>query len=318
MGRLLWAEALTRPHWRAITSPMSEPATPTIFDRKLLRLRLARALRSGPADFLLERVAEDLEERLTAVLRPFDEALDLGTPGTAVVERLAKRNPKRLVHAASVMDALAAGSWQNVVADEEALPFANESFDLITSALSLQHVNDLPGALVQIRRCLRPDGLFLGCFIGGQSLHELRAALAEAEEEILDGVSPRVAPFVDLRDLGSLLQRAGFTLPVTDVDTITVRYDHLFALAHDLRAMGATNALSLRDRRGLRKTVLLRAAELYQQKFSDSDGRVRATFEIVWLSGWSAHESQQKPLKPGSAKMRLADALKTQEGKLQG
>ena len=297
---------------------MSTPAAPTIFDRKLMRLRLARALRTGPADFLLQRVAEDLEERLNAVLRPFDEVLDLGTPTPALVERLSARNPKRLVHMAPVREALRDGAWTNVVGDEEALPFASESFDLITSALSLQHVNDLPGALVQIRRCLRPDGLFLGCFIGGQSLHELRAALAEAEEEIMEGVSPRVAPFVDLRDLASLLQRAGFTLPVTDVDTLTVRYDHLFALTHDLRAMGATNALALRDERGIRKTVLLRAAEIYQQKFADSDGRVRATFEIVWLSGWSAHESQQKPLKPGSAKMRLADALKTQEGKLQG
>lgn len=297
---------------------MSTAAAPTIFDRKLMRLRLARSLRTGPADFLLERVAEDLEERLNAVLRPFEDALDLGTAGPAVVARLAARNPNRLVHAAPVVEALAEGPWQSVVADEEALPFAQERFDLITSALSLQHVNDLPGALVQIRRCLRPDGLFLGCFIGGQSLHELRSVLAEAEEEIMGGVSPRVSPFVDLRDLGSLLQRAGFALPVTDVDTLTVRYDHLFALAHDLRAMGATNALALRDKRGLRKTVLLRAAELYQQKFSDPDGRVRATFEIVWLSGWSPHESQQKPLQPGSAKMRLADALKTKEGKLQG
>jgi len=297
---------------------MSQSATPTIFDRKLLRLRLQRAIRSGAADFLLERVAEDLEERLGAVLRPFDHALDLGTAGPAVVARLAKREPKRLVHAAPVMEALGAGAWLNLVADEEALPFSDQSFDLITSALSLQHVNDLPGALVQIRRCLRPDGLFLGCFMGGQSLNELRAVLAEAEEEITGGVSPRVAPFVDLRDLGALLQRAGFTLPVTDVDTITVRYDHLFALAHDLRAMGVTNALMLRDKRGLSKTVLLRAAELYQHKFADSDGRVRATFEIVWLSGWSHHESQQQPLKPGSAKMRLADALKTTESKLQG
>jgi hypothetical protein len=177
-------------------------------------------------------------------------------------------------------------------------------------------VNDLPGALVQIRRALRPDGLFMACLVGGQSLNELRAALAAAEEEILEGVSPRVAPFVDLRDLGGLLQRAGFALPVTDVDTVTVRYDHLFALAHDLRSMGATNALALRDKRGLRRTVLLRAAEIYAERFSDADGRVRATFDLVWLSGWAPHESQQKPLKPGSAKMRLADALKTSEQKL--
>jgi SAM-dependent methyltransferase len=297
---------------------MSQATTPTIFDRRLLRLRLSRALRTGPADFLLQRVVEDLDERLGSVLRQFDDVLDLGTPTSLLVERLALRHPKRLIHAALVRDALTEGTWLNLIADEEALPFAPESFDLITSALSLQNVNDLPGALVQIRRALRPDGLFMGCFMGGQSLHELRAVLAEAEEEIMGGVSPRVAPFVDLRDLGALLQRAGFALPVTDVDTLTVRYDHLFALAHDLRAMAATNILALRDRRGISKTVLLRAAEIYQQKFSDSDGRIRATFDLVWLSGWSPHESQQKPLQPGSAKMRLADALKTKEGKLPG
>ncbi len=272
----------------------------------------------GAADFLLERVAEDLEDRLRSILRPFERVLDLGTAGTQLTQVLAQRNPQLLVHGAPIAQAVSAGPWLSLVADEEALPFAPESFDLITSALSLQHVNDLPGALVQIRRSLRPDGLFLACFMGGQSLTELRSALAEAEEEILGGVSPRVSPFVDLRDLGSLLQRAGFALPVTDVDTITVRYDHLFALAHDLRAMGATNALVLRDKRKINKTIFLRAAEIYAQNFSDADGRVRATFDLVWLSGWAPHESQQKPLQPGSAKMRLADALNAKEGKLQG
>jgi SAM-dependent methyltransferase len=228
---------------------------------------------------------------------------------------LAARKPQLLVRAAPLAQALGQGGWLGLVADEEALPFAPESFDLIVSGLALQHVNDLPGALTQIRRALRPDGLFMACIVGGQSLTELRAALAAAEEEILEGVSPRVAPFVDLRDLGGLLQRAGFALPVTDVDTVKVRYDHLFALAHDLRAMGATNALTLRDPRGLSRTVLLRAAEIYAERFSDADGRVRATFDLVWMSGWAPHESQQKPLAPGSAKVRLADALRADEQK---
>ena len=286
-----------------------------IFDRRLLRRRLSRALRFGPATFLLEQVALDMGERLGVIKRPFERALDLGSPTHDVAAMLAARKPQLLVRAASVAEALGDGAWLDLVADEEALPFAPESFDLIVSGLALQHVNDLPGALAQIRRALRPDGLFMACLVGGQSLTELRTALASAEEEILEGVSPRVAPFVDLRDLGGLLQRAGFALPVTDVDTVTVRYDHLFALAHDLRAMGATNALTLRDPRGLSRTVLLRAAEIYAERFSDPDGRVRATFDLVWLSGWAPHESQQKPLQPGSAKMRLADALKAPERK---
>ena len=297
---------------------MSEPTIPQIFDRALLRLRLVRAIHAGPASFLLERVTEDLEERLGAVLRRFDSVLDLGSPGPEVVQMLAARKPGRLVQGAPVAEAFGTGDFEKVVVDEEKQPFAPESFDLVVSALALQHVNDLPGTLVQVRRALRPDGLFMACIIGGQSLHELRTALAAAEEEILDGVSPRVAPFVDLRDLGGLMQRAGFALPVTDVDTVTVRYDHLFALAHDLRSMGATNALMLRDKRGLRRTVAFRAAEIYAERFADADGRVRATFDLVWLSGWAPHESQQKPLQPGSAKMSLAEALGTREGKLPG
>ena len=294
---------------------MAQATPPQIFDRRLLRSRLLRALRFGPATFLLEQVALDMGERLGVIQRPFERALDLGSPTPEVAAMLAARKPQLLVRAAPLAQALGQGGWLGLVADEEALPFTPESFDLIVSGLSLQHVNDLPGALTQIRRALRPDGLFMACIVGGQSLTELRAALAAAEEEILEGVSPRVAPFVDLRDLGGLLQRAGFALPVTDVDTVTVRYDHLFALAHDLRAMGATNALTLRDPRGLSRTVLLRAAEIYAERFSDADGRVRATFDLVWMSGWAPHESQQKPLAPGSAKVRLADALRADEQK---
>jgi SAM-dependent methyltransferase len=205
-----------------------------------------------------------------------------------------------------------------VTGDEEALPFAPESFDLVVSALALQSVNDLPGTLVQIRRALSPDGLLMACLFGGQTLNELRTAFAAAEEERMGGVSPRVAPFADVRDLGALLQRAGFALPVTDVDTVMVRYPNMFALMADLRAMGATNPLAERLRRPASRGLLMRAARIYEEKFGDKDGRVRATFEIVWLLGWAPHESQQKPLAPGSAKMRLADALGTKEQKLGG
>ena len=198
-----------------------------------------------------------------------------------------------------------------VVADEEALPFRDGSLDLVVSALSLQFVNDLPGVLVQIRRALKPDGLLLAALLGGDTLTELRAGVRAAEAEIEGGVSPRVAPFADLRDLGALLQRAGFALPVADVDRITVRYASPLALMHDLRRMGATNVLTERSRRPLRRATLTRMLEIYGERFADADGRVRATFEIVWLSGWAPHESQQQPLQPGSAQQRLADALGT-------
>jgi len=200
-----------------------------------------------------------------------------------------------------------------IAADEEGLPFRDASLDLVVSGLALQFVNDLPGTLIQIRRALRPDGLFLAAMIGGDSLAELREAFAQAEAEVEGGVSPRVAPFADLRELGALLQRAGFALPVTDVDRLTVRYASPLALMHDLRRMGAGNALSERRRAPLRRTTLHRVFEIYAERFADPDGRVRATFEIVWLSGWAPHENQQQPLKPGSAKTRLADALRTQE-----
>ena len=200
-----------------------------------------------------------------------------------------------------------------MAADEEALPFRDASLDLVVSALALQFVNDLPGTLIQIRRALKPDGLFLAALLGGDSLIELREAFALAESEIEGGVSPRVAPFADLRDLGALLQRAGFALPVTDIDRVTVRYASPFAVMQDLRRMGAGNILAERRKTPLRRATLRRITEIYAERFADTDGRIRATFEIVWLSGWAPHESQQQPLKPGSARTRLADALRTQE-----
>jgi SAM-dependent methyltransferase len=293
------------------------PQPPQIFDRQLVAARLRRALRQGPAAFLLDRAVEDFSDRLDAILRPFPRALDLATPGPQLAGLLAQKSERRVVRAAPVAETAGSGSFQSLVCDAEALPFAPESFDLAVSALALQWVNDLPGTLIQIRRALAPDGLFLACMAGGQTLTELRAALAEAEEEISGGASPRVAPFADIRDLGALLQRAGFALPVTDTDTVTVRYPHMFALMHDLRAMGAANALTQRLKRPTRRAVFARAAEIYHERFADADGRIRASFELVWLSGWAPHESQQKPLKPGSAKMRLAEALGTRETKIE-
>jgi SAM-dependent methyltransferase len=281
---------------------------PVIFDRTLLRARRARAAALGPATFLIDRVADDMAGRLSAVLRQFGIAADIGTPTDAVCRALAGR-----VGTIVATDPGASGGAFAVAADEEALPFRDGSLDLAVSALALQFVNDLPGTLVQIRRALKPDGLFLAAMIGGESLVELREAFAQAESEIEGGVSPRVAPFADLRDLGALLQRAGFALPVTDIDRVTVRYATPLALMHDLRRMGAANALAERRRTPLRRTTLRRLFEIYAERFADADGRIRATFEIVWLSGWAPHESQQKPLAPGSAKTRLADALRTKE-----
>jgi SAM-dependent methyltransferase len=283
---------------------------PPIFDRALQRKRQARALKSGPADFLLQWTADEVVERLSAVKRAFSRIADVGTPGPALAGRLLASNSAALiVRLSPTLSGLGDPPLLRVVGDEEILPFRNESFDLVVSALALHLVNDLPGALIQLRRALKPDGLFLGAVLGGASLQELREALAIAETEIAGGVSPRVAPFADIRDMGALLQRAGFALPVTDSESLTVRYDTLFALMKDLRAMGAGNTLHERARKPTSRRLFLRAAEIYAERFADADRRIRATFEILFLSGWAPHESQQKPLKPGSAQVRLADVL---------
>jgi len=288
------------------------PQSPTIFDRKLLRARQQRARALGAETFLIDRVAAELGERLAVVMRQFERAVDLGTPTDAVRRVLAESGKVATI----VSAAPAAGPRDvslRVAADEEALPFADGSLDLVVSALALQFVNDLPGTLIQIRRTLKPDGLLLAALIGGDSLAELREAFAQAESEVEGGASPRVAPFADIRELGTLLQRAGLALPVVDSDRLTVRYKSVFDLMRDLRRMGATNVLNERRRTPLKRATLQRMAEIYGARFSDPDGRLRATFEIAWLSGWAPHESQQKPLKPGSAKQRLADALGTRE-----
>lgn len=271
---------------------------PQIFDRTLLERHRARAGRMAVpgSDFLLRHAATDLAERLTAVNRQFSHAADIDSQSAVLVEALAGAGQ--------------GGHVERLRLDEtEALPLAPGSLDLAVSALQLQWINDLPGLLAQIRRALKPDGLFLAVLIGGDTLQELRDVLTSAESDIRGGAAPRVAPFADIRDIGGLLQRAGFALPVTDSDRLTVRYDSMFHLMRDLRAMGATNALVARDPRPLTRAILARAAELYAERYSDADGRVRATFELIALSGWAPHESQPKPLKPGSAKMRLADAI---------
>lgn len=283
---------------------------PRVFDRLLVRQRQQRARALGPSTFLLDRVAEEAADRLAAILRRFDLAIDLGSPGDALRRVLAgSAQVGTLVATGPSAEALASARGLAVVADEEMPPLREASVDLVVSALSLQTVNDLPGAFVQIRRALKPDGLFLAALLGGETLTELRQSFAAAETELEDGLSPRVAPFADIREIGALLQRAGFALPVTDIDRLTVRYASAFALMHDLRRMGGGNPLFERRRSPLRRATLMRMAQIYGERFADADGRIRATFEIVWLSGWAPHESQQQPLRPGSATARLADAL---------
>jgi SAM-dependent methyltransferase len=272
-------------------------AAPILFDRALLRVRQTRALRGEPATFLLDRVAEDIKERLHAVLREFTAAADIWSPGEIL------RKPLRDRFKSVTRISLDATG-------REVLPLAPESLDLAVSALAFQFVNDLPGVLSQVRRALRPDGLLLAAMLGGDTLTELRQSFAAAEAECEGGVSPRVSPFADLRDVGALLQRAGFALPVTDVDRVVVRYDSAFALMQDLRRMGATNILVERRRTPTRRATLLRMAQIYAERFADADGRIRATFDVIWLSGWAPHPSQPKPLQPGSAKVSLAEAVR--------
>ncbi len=287
------------------------PALPRIFDRALVRHRRDRAAaRFETHAFLHDHVADDLMERLSAVKRSFRTVLDLGCH-TGVIGRRAAFEHLVQCDLSPVMAARARGSV--LAADEEFLPFAEEYFDLVLSVLSLHRVNDLPGALIQVNRSLKPDGLFLGALFAGETLTELRGVLAEAEQAITGQVVPRIAPFADVRDLGSLLQRARFALPVTDSERLTVRYATPFALFADLRGMGETNALVEWGARPLRRDVLMRACALYQERFAEPDGRIRATFEIVTLTGWAPHESQPKPLRAGSATTRLADALGTKE-----
>jgi SAM-dependent methyltransferase len=279
---------------------MSGP--PQIFDRSLYARRRARA---AGTDFLVRDAAAHLAERILAVNRHFQHALDLSSRPESFAELRGAAEHWRCT-------SLWASS-QEVAGDEEALPFAPASFDLVTSVLSLHSVNDLPGALVQICQVLKPDGLFVAALFGGETLRELREALAIGEVELAGGIAPRVSPFADVRDLGGLLQRAGFALPVADVERTTVTYRDFASLAGDLRALGETNALAQRSRQLLRRDVLEAALSHYLRTHSEPDGRLRATFDVIYLIGWAPHESQQQPLAPGSAHASLADALRNRE-----
>lgn len=294
---------------------MNRNAPPAIFDRRTVRMRRDRAAKSIDGhDFLFASVAESFLERIAFMKRDFARALVLGARDGGLCDALRRRpNTEQVVLADLSTKMLARRTGVRVALDDETLPFAEASFDLVLAPLSLAAVNDLPGALVQIRRVLRPDGLFLAAFYGGETLGELRRAFGEAEAAIEGGMSPRVAPVVDLRDMGGLLQRAGLALPVSDTEILRASYADALALMREIRAMGETSALAKRRRTFLRRTTLGAACDFYRLNFADAEGRVIATFEIVSVAAWAPHASQPKPLRPGSAKNRLADALGASE-----
>ncbi len=289
----------------------SSAPTAAIFDRNALRVRRNRAAAlTGDYNFLHQWAMKEMAARLAMVQRKFPRAVQIGTraalpdPSAAGIETLA------------MLD-MAEGNLKNVknavLADEEFFPFGDGTLDLTLSLLTLQGVNDLPGTLIQIRRALKPDGLFIAAMIGGETLFQLRDVLTRAELDITGGASPRVFPFADKQQMGALMQRAGFALPVVDSDLLTVTYDHIFKLMKDLRGIGDTAAMEARPRGLSSRALFTRAGELYREMYAGKDGRIEATFEIIFLSGWAPHEAQQKPLRPGSADHRLADALQTQE-----
>lgn len=263
--------------------------------------------------FLKQLAAEDIVFRLSAINRRFDRALDLGAHDGVLARALEADDILRGRIGKIVRMDRAPAFGPDVVADEEALPFADGAFELVVSALSLHWVNDLPGALIQIRRSLRPDGFFVGTVLGGRTLTELRQSLLAAEDELRGGAANRVSPFLDVIDGAGLLQRAGFAMPVADNDARTVRYPHPLKLLADLRGMGETAALANRAAPPLTRRILMRAMEIYADRFSDADGRVRATFEFVTLSGWAPSPDQPRAKRPGSATVRLADALGVRE-----
>ena len=260
-------------------------AAAPIFDRKLLNIRRGRASKHfSDYDFLHRFADAQIADRLEVVTREFENSLDLKN--------------------------------EHFDLELEGLDAPDAPYDLITSALELHTINDLPGALLQIRGALKPDGLFVGALFGGETLHELRASLQHAEMQTKGGVSPRVFPFADKQQIGGLLQRAGFALPVVDSEIVTVTYENIFKLMHDLRGMGESNIITERSRAYPGKAFFMEAAKYYADHYSESDGRITASFEVIFMLGWAPHESQQTPLKPGSAEHRLSDALKTKEAKI--
>lgn len=283
-------------------------------DQHILRLARAQNRFTSSEDFLMQRVVADMVDRLGAVQREFETGVALfGRTEALSAALLQSEQVKNVVR---VEESIFAGSGDAVICSPERIELAAQSADLIIAPLALHWANDLPGALIQLKQILRPDGLLLAALPGPETLRELRSSLLAAESEISGGAAMRVDAFTDIRDAGGLLQRAGLALPVVDQDLITVRYDNVFGLINDLRSFGATGHLAQQGVPPLSRAVVMRMAEIYGEQFSDEDGRIRATFQIVSLSGWCPHESQQKPLKPGSASTRLADALNTDEGKL--
>lgn len=289
-----------------------------VFDTGLIEKNRMRAWRSrdDKAAFLLDITADELADRIAIIERHFDNAVELHGATGVTARRLLETGKVGSVRRVEIDAAFADGDEQMLVAPIEHLPLDPQSQNLVVSPLSLHLTNDTPGTMIQIRRALKPDGLFMAAIPGAGTLQELRDVLLSTEAEMSGGASPRVIPFADVRDVGALLQRAGFALPVTDTETYTVRYDSILPLMRDLRAMGMANPMMGRSKRPLNRSFLMRAAQLYAERYSDPDGRIRATFSIIFVSGWAPHESQQKPLRPGSAKTRLADALKTTEIKL--
>jgi len=286
----------------------------TIFDRASLRRHRLRAMPGFAGhDFLFREVAARLVERLGEVRRRFPLALDIGCRGGIMAEALGDGGGIETLIGCDLAAGLLPRAGPRLVADEEVLPFADGGLDLIVSALALHWVNDLPGTLLQIRRALRPDGLFLAALLGGDTLVELRAAMAAAEIATEGGIAPRVSPMIDTADAGALMQRAGFALPMVDVDTITVRYRSPLALMRELRGMGESNAVAARPKGFARRTTLAAAVTDYERRFGGDDGRVPATFQILYLTGWAPHAAQPRPLDPGSARARLADALGARE-----
>jgi NADH dehydrogenase [ubiquinone] 1 alpha subcomplex assembly factor 5 len=296
---------------------VTNPAEP--FERRAVRLHRDRAARGFDTHaFLFDEIGDRLLDRLTDIRRPFARVLELGCRDGRLGERLSAVGHE-VAARTDFSEAMARAAQRRhqgpltVVADEEMLPFADGSFDLVVSNLSLHWVNDLPGALAQIHRALRPDGLLLASLFGGETLTELRQSLLAADVAVSDGASPRVSPFCDVRDAAHLLSRAGFALPVADVDRLTVTYPDILGLMRDLRGMGETNALTLRRRTVTPRATFAAADEHYRRTYPAEGGRLRATFEVVYLAAWRPHESQQKPLRPGAATTRLADALGSHE-----
>jgi SAM-dependent methyltransferase len=283
-----------------------------LFDLQLIERHRERALQIGDqqAHFLLNIAADEIADRIAIVERHFDTAIELHGATGVTAQRVVETGKVGSMTRIETSDEFLVREPNSKISSLEDLGLEPASANLVISPLSLHLTNDTPGTLIQIRKALKPDGLFLAALPGSGTLQELRDVLLATEVELLGGASPRVIPFADVRDIGALLQRAGFALPVTDTETYTVRYDSIFPLMRDLRAMGMANPLMGRSRTPLTRHFFMRAAELYAERYSDPDGRIRATFSIIYMSGWAPHESQQKPLKPGSANVRLADALK--------